>query len=192
MRQNPVLVCPFGDAERSLGQQIVKNSRDRGSEIVSISEYARRDHVNEGTIRHQIVIGIIARVKGGVDVDQADASWRRQRRSRIRVQHDDDGLRAADARIAHLFTRLRAEQDKLAEMEERYIDWAQCAAQTTADMATLLAELRRIPEDRDRELANQLGIEAPAARRLLQEFINLALAELGDLPVQAALMVQGV
>lgn len=157
----------------------------------TVAQYAEAHGVDEETIRQQIRKGVIARpIQGLIDVAQADASWGRIRRARITVQSDDQGRRSAEAKIMDALARLRLSKHRLDAARERLVSRSDAIAGAGADVDYFITALEQIPEQRAAACAQALGIEPAVARKVLDRFIALALAELGDLKSDAVRMAE--
>jgi hypothetical protein len=155
-------------------------------DTIHLTQYAIEMNVDAATIREHIANGLIkADPRGYVSRTQANASWGRIRRARMRVQSDDDGRRSANAKIAGAVAKLRIANDLFAVARERYISRAEVVATAGADVEALLTALKAVPQRYASSLAARLDCEEAAARSALDEFIELALAELGDIRAEA-------
>jgi hypothetical protein len=165
---------------------------------MSIAEYAKARNVSDETIRHQINLGNIRRVaRGQIDPAQADAAWFRVRRApgsgrpprdetRIRIHHDDQGRRSAEAKIVAGFAKLRLAKDRLEQVREQYLNRKEVAAQAIAEAHAFLAALDDIPQRYSQQLADLTGLEPARAYDLLARFNETVKAEIGNLVAEAA------
>jgi hypothetical protein len=165
---------------------------------MTIVEYAKARSVSDETIRHQINLGKIRRVaRGRIDPAQADAAWYRVRRApgsgrppqgeaRVRVRHDDQGRRAAEAKIVAGFAKLRLAKDRLEQAREQYLNRKEVTAQAIAEAHAFLAALDNIPQRYSQQLAELTGLEPARADALLAPFIATVKTEIGDLAAEAA------
>lgn len=153
---------------------------------MSIAEYAKAQHVTLQAIRKQVLAHVIQlNEHGRVIVDQADASWGRIRRSRIKVQIDDQGRRSADAKIAAGFAKLRLAKDRLEEVREQYLNRKEVTAQAVREVEAFLAALDHIPKRYTDEFAKLTGLEPTRAYELLARFTTTLKEEIGDLGAEA-------
>ncbi len=164
------------------------------SELMTVASYATLHGVTAHAIYNQINAGVIKLVgKGVIDREQADESWGKLRRVRVAANDDSDlGRRTAQAKIAGGIAKLRLVRHRLERLQARYVDRKASVADLTADIETLLTELKALPAAEAATVADQLGIEPGAARDLLEQFIDLALGELGDIAGEATAAAQAV
>jgi hypothetical protein len=156
------------------------------AKTASVAQYAKMHRVSEQTIRNAVAQGlIIMPTSGRIDIDQADASWAIQRRSRMTTQQTDQGRRSAEAKIVVGIAKLRLAKDKLEGVRERYINRAEFAAQANAEVQQFIVWLREIPDRCTAEFAAVLEISPTVAHQLLARFIDLCIVELGDLAEEA-------
>jgi hypothetical protein len=155
------------------------------------SQYARTRKISPRALRHQINRGVVAiDDRGRVDPGQADDAYGRVRRARFTAQDSESGRQSARAKILAAMAALRLAQDRLAGLRDRYVDRIEAVNITGADVETFLAALAAIPERNGAALAQTLGIGRRDARRMLDRFVALAVAELGDLRAEALRTVE--
>jgi hypothetical protein len=160
---------------------------------MSVAGYAKSRGVTEEAIRQQIRAGIIGLVaRGRVDIEQADRAWFGIRRSRVAVQRDDTGTRAAAAKIAAAFAKLRLTKDQLEAARERYVERKDAIERARIDSAAFLAALQQIPTERATERAELADLDPAVARHLLERFILSAISELGDVAGEVAELIRAV
>lgn len=153
---------------------------------MSLREYARTRGVALRAIQQHVESGTIRLVDGRVDPEQADASWGAIRRARMSVQDDDAGRRSARAKIAVAVARLRLLKECFETARERFVDRAESIETAGSEADYVLDALRASTNGPAAEaFAAELGIELAVARQILDRFVGLALAEVGDLRRQA-------
>jgi len=156
---------------------------------MSIRAYAASRHADRTVIRRKIREGVIALDGNGqIDPDQADRAWASTRRASRMGQHQDGeaGANAATAKIAVAAARLRLATAKFTTMKERYADRAEAIEVARAEARYVLDALRAAPDSEAADaFAATLGIDGPTARAILQQFVDAALLEVGDLEAQA-------
>jgi hypothetical protein len=155
---------------------------------MSLRGYARARGADEHAIRRAVADGIIALdAEGKIDPDQADAAWASTRRaSRLGVrQLDDAGVRSARSKIAMKLAQFRMLRERFEQERERYIDRAEFIEVAGSEASYVVDALRAAPAAYAATFAAELSIEPALARTILDEFMNLALAEIGDLRRQA-------
>jgi hypothetical protein len=155
---------------------------------MSLRGYARARGADEHAIRRAVADGIIALdAEGKIDPHQADQAWASTRRaSRLGAsQLDDAGVRSARSKIAVKIAQFRMLRDRYEAARERYIDRAEFIEVAAAETRYVLDALRAAPATYAQAFATELSIEPAVAQDILTEFMNLALAEVGDLMAQA-------
>jgi hypothetical protein len=154
---------------------------------MTIVEYAKARNVSDEAIRKQIRNGVIRPdERGRVDLEQADAAWNRIRRSRVSVQHDDQGRRSAEAKIVAGIARLRLAKHRLEQTREQYLNRNEVSAQAIAEAHAFLAALDQIPQRYTEEFAKLTGLQPARAYELLARFTATLKEEIGDLGAEAA------
>jgi len=152
---------------------------------MSLRGYARARGVALRAIQQQVEAGTIKLVNGRVDPVQADASWGLIRRARLEVQDDDAGRRSARAKVAVATAKLRLLKEDFEAAKERYVDRAEAVEQGQREADYILESLRAIPAAYASTFAEQLHITPDLGREILDQFMALILAELGDIRRQA-------
>jgi hypothetical protein len=145
--------------------------------FMSIRGYAKLRDASEGTIRYHIRAGAIRLRDGKIDVAQADLAWARRRHQ----SRSDPGAQTAAARIRHARAKLALAQDEVAKLDDEYAERSEAVAQYDAEAAFVIDALKAMPALEAEHVAQQLGITPEKAERLLGEFIELCLNDLGDL-----------
>jgi hypothetical protein len=155
---------------------------------MSVRAYARARGADDHAVRRAVAAGIIQRdADGKIDEAQADAAWASVRRaSRLGAnQLDDAGRRSARAKIAVAVAKFRFVKERYETARERYIDRAEFIEAAGSEADYVLDALRAAPATYAATFAAELSIEPAVARAILDEFVSLALAEIGDLRRQA-------
>lgn len=146
--------------------------------FLSIRGYAKLRGASEATIRYHISKGVIVLDRHGqVDREQADAAWARRRHQ----SRSDPGAQTAAARIRRVRAKLALAQDEVAKLDDEYAERSEAVAQYEAEATFVIDALKAMPALEAEHVAKQLGITPEKANRLLGEFIELCLNDLGDL-----------
>ena len=90
-----------------------------------------------------------------------------------------------EARIIALDAKLRLTRLRLEEQRECYHNRANAVRRGAADADHFLAELRRLPAAQAPALADALEVAGEVAGAVLDELVELILADLGDLRAEA-------
>jgi hypothetical protein len=155
---------------------------------MSLRGYARARGADEHAIRRAVADGIIALDDNGqLNVEQADRAWASTRRaSRLGArQVDEAGVRSARAKIAVAVAKFRFVKERYDAAKEKYIDRAEFIEVAGNEADYVVDALRGAPATYAQAFATELSITPEAARQILDEFMTLALAEVGDLRRQA-------
>lgn len=152
---------------------------------MSLRGYARARGVALRAIQQQVEAGTIKLVNGRVDPVQADASWGLIRRARLEVQDDDAGRRSARAKVAVTMSKLRLLKEDFETQKERYLDRAEVVETHRREADYIIESLRAVPAAYTETFAEQLHITPDLGREILDRFMVLVLAELGDIRRQA-------
>jgi hypothetical protein len=152
--------------------------------------YARSRHVDPAAVRRGIRDGVIAVDDNGqiADPEQADAAWLSTRRASRMGQHQnggEDGVRAAEAKIALARAKLDLARQRLDATRERFVDRGLAIEVGEREATYVIEALRAAPAGYAGTLAVELDIQPDVALRILNRFIGLTLVEIGDLPRQA-------
>lgn len=145
--------------------------------FMSIRGYAKLRDASEGTIRYHIRAGAILLRNGKVDVAQADLAWARRRHQ----SRSNPGAQTAAARIRRARAKLALAQDEVTKLDDEYAESSTARAQYQAEAGYVIAQLKAMPALEAASVAQQLGITPEEAKRLLDQFIELCLSDLGDL-----------
>jgi hypothetical protein len=159
--------------------------------FMSVRAYSRLRNVADGTIRHHIRAGTIRLVAGKVDRRQADQAWAVRRRGRYQSR-SDPGAQAASGKLRRLRARLEMQRDQVAKLRDEYAPRTEVVAQYEREAAFVLARLSAMPMEQAEHVAEQLAIPPEKARALLDDFVRLCLADLGDLRRQLVEVVARV
>ena len=100
-------------------------------------------------------------------------------------QDDDAGRRSARAKVAVTLAKFRFVQERYEAARERYIDRAEFIEVAGSEANYVMDALRAAPATYAAAFAAELSIEPAVARGILDQFVGLALAEIGDLHRQA-------
>jgi hypothetical protein len=101
------------------------------------------------------------------------------------AQDDDAGRRSARAKIAVTLAKFRLAKERFETVRDTFVDRDEAIAVARADADFVIQGLRAAPATQAAAFANELGIDAGTARAILEQFIALALAEIGDYKRQA-------
>lgn len=155
---------------------------------MSIRAYAESRRADRAAIRRKIREGVIRLDGNGrIDPDQADTAWASTRRASRLGQHQtsDLGQRSARAKVAVTAAKLRLIRNRYEKMKDRYVDRAEAVAVGEQEAVYVVEALRAAPAAYAPTLAAEMAIPQTSAARILEQFIALALIEIGDLPQQA-------
>jgi hypothetical protein len=155
---------------------------------MSIRRYAASRGSDPKTIRRKIAEGVIVRDADGlIDPHPADESWNVARRASRLGQHQDDdaGRRSARAKVAVTMSKLRLLKEDFETQKERYLDRAEVIETHRREADYILESLRAVPAAYAETFAAQLHITPDLGREILDQFMTLVLAELGDIRRQA-------
>ena len=108
---------------------------------------------------------------------QADLAWARRRHQ----SRSDPGAQTAAARIRRARAKLALAQDEVTKLDDEYAESSTARAQYQAEAGYVIAQLKAMPALEAASVAQQLGITPEKAKRLLDQFIELCLSDLGDL-----------
>jgi hypothetical protein len=157
--------------------------------FLSIRAYARAREASEATIRYHVSKGtIVLDKRGQVDPEQADAAWARRRHQ----SRSNPGARTASARIRKAQAKLAMAQDALAKLDAEYAPRDAAIAQYGREGAYVLDALRAMPAIEAEAFAIELGIPPAQARKVLDDFVQLCLDDIGDLGAQLTGLVARV
>ena len=154
-------------------------------ETLSLREYARRRGVALRAIQQQVESGTIRLVDGRVDPTQADASWGLIRRARMSEQGDDAGQRSARAKVALAVAQLRQMRERYDRAHELVVDRGEAIETAGREADYVIEALCAQPALYAERFASELAIAPDQARAILDRFVGLAVAEIGDLRKQA-------
>ncbi len=156
---------------------------------MSIRAYSASRAADRKSIRRKIADGTIVLDKNGrIDPEQADAAWASTRRaSRMgQYQNGEAGAHSAVAKVAVAAAKLQLATAKFETANARYHDRAEAIRVARAEARYALDALRASPDSAAAEaFAAALGIDSATARTILRQFVDRALAEVGDLEQQA-------
>ena len=154
---------------------------------MSVRSYAASRGADRKAIRRAIDAGLIQRdADGMIDPQQADESWGHVRRASRMGQHqqhqdDDAGRRSARAKVAVAMSKLRLLKEEFEAAREKFVDRGEAVEQHRREADYILESLRAVPAAYATTFAQQLGITPDLGREILDRFVVLALAEIGDI-----------
>jgi hypothetical protein len=155
---------------------------------MSIRGFAKARNVAPKTIRYAIGKRLILlNSDGRIDPEQADATWGRLRRVReidTEKQHEES-RRNTTARIAAAAAKLRLAKQHLDSEQARYVDRVDALRVGAYEAEYFLAALAAAPDVHAARFIETLGIAPAISRQILGRFIEVALAEVGDLRAEA-------
>jgi len=150
---------------------------------ISFSEMARRIGVTEGAIRYHIRQGHVRPLPSG-KLDPADADMLRAAQ---RVTTGPDQRTAQLLKVRVLGGRVKVQRIRLQieRLQGETVERAPIEAALIERSRRMVQRIATWPERRAAEVAEALSIDLDAARRILQRFSAVALAELGDIEAEA-------
>lgn len=143
-----------------------------------LERFAREVGVAGSTLRYHARRGLIERAPDGtVDVAQA-REWQAQHEARTeqRAEEIASDSRLVRARITAIVAKTQLARLKLNDIARSVVDHAKSIEEANTEIAEALTSLRNL----DRAPLLALGLTADQARALLDEFVALLLADLGD------------
>jgi len=150
--------------------------------------YARSRKADKKQVQRAVASGLIKLdAEGRLDPAQADAAWHVTRgASRMgRNLSDDSGVKAAQAKIAFERAKVTEAQENLKTLMTRYAERGEALELARGEARILLDALRALPNADADTLAAALHVDRKAAHQILRKFIDLVIADLGDLEAQA-------
>jgi hypothetical protein len=150
---------------------------------IGVKALARLTRVTPRAVRTARAAGhLVADSRNQFDPENArNAAWIAMRQAKASHARNRD----LDAKIAAAVAKLRLAQHRYEVAREKYVDRAEAVRIGAQDAGDFIAALRQAPAEEAAAFAAELRIDIGVARRILDQFIELAIGELGDLKAEA-------
>ena len=161
---------------------------------ISVYRYAKLRGVFESAIMHAIRTGVIRQDPDGtIDSDQADATWYVQHRARLeaRARGAEQGNTALQVQLAARLTKVQLAKTNYETKERDYAE-RQEVRDLGVTQAQRISGLRDLIIGQAAHLTTVEGLDQELAQALLQEFVEEAIGELGDLESEARLAAEAL
>jgi hypothetical protein len=144
--------------------------------------------VTEGAVRYHIRQGNIRPLADG-SMNPNDAAVLKQA-SRIADAHDDRSEKLLKVRVLGGVVKTRRIRLNIKEAQDRVVERAPLEAALRARTQQITDRINTWPGRYAHEVALELGIDVSVADRVLRQFSDTALTELGDIEAEALRLCQ--
>jgi hypothetical protein len=158
-----------------------------------VATYARLRGVYPETIRHAIRTGVIRQFENdAIDSDQADDTWHVQHQARLeaRARGAEQSNTALQVQLAARLSKVQLAKTRHEARERDYIERKEVLAAALAGVAQI-GTLRSLLAEQEPVLVAEIKFDEPGlATLLLDEVMELIIAELGDIEAEARLAAE--